>query len=226
VNAKNLFLLLVGSPKRKPSTSESLGTYLLDGLKERGHPTEKLKIQGSLKTEEGIQALLDALDRAKTLIVASPLYVDCLPSPVIRMMEILLEHRKEAKTLEEKRVAAIVNCGFPEARHNDTALAICRCFTRKTGMIWSGGLALGGGEALSGRGLTEVGGMARNVIRSLDLTAEALDQDKPIPREAVSLMAKPLVPSRIYTFMGAHSWRRQAKEHGVQKDLRARPYGS
>jgi multimeric flavodoxin WrbA len=35
-------LLLVGSPKRGKSTSESIGTYLLERVKEKGIETDKI----------------------------------------------------------------------------------------------------------------------------------------------------------------------------------------
>jgi len=43
-----------------------------------------------------------------------------------------------------------------------------------------------------------MGGMVRNVTRSLDLAAAALAEGKPVPQEAVELMAKPLVPAWGY----------------------------
>lgn len=45
-------------------------------------------------------------------------------------------------------MVGIVNSGFPEAFHNDTALAILRRFAAETGFQWAGGLALGGGGTI------------------------------------------------------------------------------
>lgn len=219
-------LLLVGSAKRPRSTSESLGEYLLERLRARGSETDTLLIHRSLRSNQHGEALLAAIDRADILVLASPLYVDSLPYLVVRTLELIAKRRERVSEPGGKRFVAIVNSGFPEAMQNGTALAICRKFALESGLGWAGGLALGGGEAINGRPLSEVGRMARRVTRSLDLAAAALAEGKPVPDEAVTLMAKPLVPSWAYTLLGEISWRRRAKRYGVQKNLRDRPYQS
>lgn len=217
-------VLLVGSAKRPRSTSESLGTYLVERLRERGLACEMILIYRSLRSDEGRRALLAAIERADILLLAFPLYVDSLPSLVIRTLELLAECRQTSAKTRKQRLLAIVNCGFPEAHHNDTALAICRRFGKEAGFEWSGGLALGGGEAIDGQLLPGVKVMARNVIKSLDLTADALAAGEPIPQEAVRLMAKPFLPSWMYTWLGERRWRQRAKKHGVRDELDTRPY--
>jgi len=66
--------------------------------------------------------------------------------------------------------------------------------------------------------------MIRNIVKSLDLTADALVENKTVSDEAIRLMGKPLIPKRMYTTMGNLGWRRQAKRYGVRKKLRDRPY--
>jgi len=80
------------------------------------------------------------------------------------------------------------------------------------------------GGAVSGQRLKDSGGMVRNIVKSLDLTADALVENKSVPADAIRLMAKPLIPKRMYTTMGNLGWRRQAKRYGVRKKLRDRPY--
>ena len=57
-----------------------------------------------------------------------------------------------------------------------------------------------------------------------ELTAAALAEDRPVPEEAVTLMAKPLIPSRLYTWLGTIGWKRQAKSFGAQDRLADRPF--
>lgn len=217
-------LLLVGSAKRPRSTSESLGTYLVERLRERGFEAETLLLHRSLRSDEGREALLAATDRADVLVIAFPLYIDSLPYLVIRAMERIAKHRQAGGEVKEQRLVAIANCGFPEARQNDTALAICRQFAREAGFEWAGGLAMSGGEAINGQSLPKVKGMARNVIKSLDLAAAALAEGKPVPQKAAGAMAKPIIPAWAYTWLGGFVWKRRAKKHGTQKKLRDRPY--
>ena len=66
--------------------------------------------------------------------------------------------------------------------------------------------------------------MARNVIKSLDLAADALADGKAVVQDAVESMAKPIVPNWAYTVMGGIGWKQRAKKHGTKKELRDRPY--
>lgn len=224
MNEKKQVLLLIGSPRPSRSTSESLGTYLLNRLHENGIETETLIIHRSLKSDEQQEALLSATDRADLIILAFPLYVDSLPALVIKTLELIAKRRQTRQISKKQGLLCIVNNGFPEAHQNDTALAICRRFAREAKFEWSGGLALGGGGAIDGKPLVSLRGMVRNVRKSLDLTADALIEDKPVPQEAVELMAKPLIPAWIYRMVGSFGWKRQAKKHGAHKKLDDRPY--
>jgi len=60
---------------------------------------------------------------------------------VVCAMELIAECRSSTNM----RLAVISNCGFPEAQHNNVAIAICRRFALASGLEWAGGLALGDG---------------------------------------------------------------------------------
>jgi hypothetical protein len=216
--------LLVGSAKKPRSTSESLGSYLMARMTERGCTTESLSVHRSHRSREGLETLLDTVDRCNLMVLAFPLYIDSLPAMLTRTLELIASRREGRERDNRQRLAAIVNNGFPEAEQNEVALRICARFASETGFEWAGGLALGGGEAINGRSLSDVKRTARNVISSLDLAADALATGQPIPERAVQLMAKPIIWSRIYTWIGARGWRRRAAIHGVANRLRDQPY--
>ena len=119
---------------------------------------------------------------------------------------------------------AVMNNGFPEAVHSHTALGIARQFALETGHEWLGGLALGMGGAIDGKPLAKKGRMVRNLSKALDLSAAALDRGQPVPAEAVDLMARPLMPTWLYTAVGNWGWKRQAKKNGVREKIMVRPY--
>ncbi|MEJ2208049.1 MAG: hypothetical protein P8129_03325 [Anaerolineae bacterium] len=223
-------LLLVGSAKHPRSNSQALGSYLCGRLEEEGYRTETVLLSRALRSEAGLIALLDATDHAGLVVLAFPLYVDSLPYLVVKALESIVDHRRgrdrEAaqRLVSRQRFVAVANCGFPEAHHNDVALAICRRFAAEAGFRWAGGLALGGGEALGGQSPAARGGMTRHVVEALDLAAAALARGEDVPAEAVEMMARPLIPARLYTWMGGLGWWLQARKHGVARRLRARPY--
>lgn len=217
-------LFLIGSPKGPKSTSESLGAYLLKGLKDKGCDAEKFYIYPPVKSDKGQEDLLSAVGRSDILVLVFPLYVDSLPSLVIRAMELVAEHRKKTTSPKPQKFIAITNCGFPEAHQTDTALAICRRFAEETGMEWVGGLGLGMGGAINRRPLEELGFMMRNVRKSLDLTAAALAAGEGVPPRAVELMSKRLMPTWLYLWIGNRGWKRYTKRIKVWEKIDDRPY--
>lgn len=217
-------LLLIGSPRGKRSTSESLGSYFLEQLDKKNIETQTLHIQKSLRTDEGREKLLSQVSHSDIIILVFPLYVDTLPAPVIETMELILEHHKSGEVSKKSRLVAIVNSGFPEPEHSNIALANCKIFCTDAGIEWAGGLRTGGGEAISGRPLGEVRGMARKVIKALDLTAESLSKGELVPKEALELTSKPIIPKWLYLFAGTRGWKTKAKKNGASKRIYDTPY--
>lgn len=219
-------VLLVGSARPAgESTSESLGRYLLERLEAGGATTEVHRVSHT-RSEETIRRLAEELDQTDLFVLSSPLYVDTLPYLATRALERIHAHRVNRPWTNPCWFLAIVNCGFPEARHTATALDICRTFAERARFSWACGLGLGGGEMIHGRRLEEMGPMASSVTRSLDLAAEALLEDRPIPTEAVQLMARPLIPDFLYTMAGNLRWRRAALRNRAFLKLKARPLES
>jgi hypothetical protein len=218
-------LALSGSPGAAgSSTSESLARYLLRRLEERGFETEFARIGPALRSEDGVGELLAKVGKADLLILAAPLYVDGVPSPVIRTMERIAAALASAADCPGPRLVAMVNSGFPEARQIETALAIYRQFAKEAGLKWAGGLALGGGGVVSGKPLDELGGRVRNVTQALDQSAEALAAGLPVPEEAVSLLARPSMPGWLYTMVGSLGWRLLARKNKTKDSLKSRPH--
>lgn len=216
--------LLVGSPRpHGTSTSEALGRYLLGSLERAGVATDVLFL-AALRGPRVAGELAPAVAASDLVVLASPLYVDALPAPVTAALEGLAAARAAAAHRGAARLVAIVNCGFPEARHTRTALDICHAFADAAGLAWAGGLGLGGGEALHGTPLERAGRTATRVRRALDLAAEALLAERPVPDEAVALMATPLVPRPVYTLLGNLRWLRDARRSGALRRLWDRPY--
>jgi hypothetical protein len=60
--------------------------------------------------------------------------------------------------------------------------------------------------------------------RSLDLTAEVPAAGRPVPDEAVRLMAKPASLKAGYRFMATWGWRAQVRKQGRAGTLKDQPY--
>ena len=119
---------------------------------------------------------------------------------------------------------AICQSGFPEVDHNEVAVEICRNFAHDAGFEWAGGLILAAGGMIDGQSLRKLKGMMRSAIKALDLTAEALAAGRPVPDEAVRLMAKPPIPKFGYRFGANWGWRSEFKKRGRGGSLKDQPY--
>lgn len=218
-------LLLVGSAKPAgESSSEAIGSRLLDQLSAQGITSEIHYVARILRTEARFQDFLVALDHTDLLILAFPLYVDSLPYLVIDALERIAAHRRTQDSPAQTAFVAIANCGFPESQHNATALAICEQFAMETGFDWAGGLAIGAGGAIGGRPLTEAGGLLRQVIAALDEIAAALAQGNPAPPDAVDRLGRPFLPKLAYMLMGDLGWLGEARRYHTLTKLQAQPF--
>ena len=214
-------LLLVGSPKPGESSSESLGRYLFDDLERCGVQTQTLHVVKAVRMDESIAELRAAVSAADLVVLSFPLYVDSLPAPAIRALELLAE---QPAAEGAPAFVAICQSGFPEVEHNAVAVEICRNFARGAGFEWAGDLVFAAGGMIGGQPLRKLRGMMRSAIKALDLAAEALAAGRPVPEEAVQLMARPPIPKFGYRFMANWGWRSQFKKRGQGGSLADQPF--
>jgi hypothetical protein len=214
-------LLLVGSPGNMRSNSSKVGQYLIDRLGDRGWSIDKECIHQVLGDEKRLNSVLDGMDSSDLVVLSFPLYVDSLPSPMIRFLELAHDHRNKMKGTSP-RLMAVCQSGFPESHHNDYALKVCSIFAKDAGFRWAGGLSVGGGGAIGGRDLLEGAGMLRNLRSALDLTADALNGGSDVPPAAKELTNKGIAPPWMYNWIVNRKWKQEARENGV--DPGARPF--
>ena len=179
-----------------------------------------------MRSDEATETLHAAVAAADLVVLSFPLYVDSLPAPVIRALELIAARRADlpAAAGDPPALVAICQCGFPEAEHNAVALEICRNFAPAAGFAWAGGLGMGAGGMTGARPLHEIRGMMRSAVRALDLSAAELAAGRPLPDEAVRLMAKPAFPAFAYRFIANRQWRSELEKQGATAPLDARPF--
>ena len=136
-------LLLIGSPKTNGGTSMIMAEYLASRLRDINVDVEIKHVHQAIEAGKEDE-LFDAIERAEAVVLLFPLYIDSLPSGVVRFFELFLE-RKGEKGGKDKPFYAIANSGAPESIQSTVALEICVLFARDTGFAWNGGGAVGGG---------------------------------------------------------------------------------
>jgi putative NADPH-quinone reductase len=224
-------LLIIGSPKGKKSTSYSLGRRLTRRLEEAGWEVEELVAAAVPRSAEERQRLCRTADAADLIVASFPLYVDQLPAPLVQALELVADHRKGAAVdaapagaPRVQKVAAIVQCGFPETIQNRPAVDILRLFALEAGFQWAGALALGMGGTVGGRPLQKSGGLLRSVVQAIDMAAASLAAGGDIPEAAAGLMARPLMPRWLYHLAANWGFRSRLKKNGVAKRAHDRPF--
>ena len=222
MSAAGHVILLIGSPRGGRSTSAHLSGFLIGRLQERGWTATTFSVRTTIGNTTAWSELEVATDTADLVIVATPLYVDSLPAPLIETFERIYARRRATAPLKAQRMVAVMNCGFPESSQNATALAICRCFARRAGFRWDGGLALGMGGAISGQTITERG-RTHAVAVALQRAANDLAAGGPLSTEAKQALARPMMPIWLYRLVAELSFRSIAWRRGV-RHLDARPY--
>ena len=223
-------LLLVGSPKGLKSTSHALGSHLLRRLDAGGMEVVTLAVISAFDSLEKMTHVFEAMDATDLIIFSFPLYVDQLPAPLVRVLELIAERREGLRAagqiggMKDQDIMAIVQCGFPETRQNQLACDIMRQFAREAGYAWAGALAMGMGGAIAERPLEKAGGMVRNVVKALDLAAGALVLGGSVPEQAVQLLGKPFIAKWLYLLMANYGMKKEAKKRGARSRVYDRPY--
>ncbi len=219
-------LLLIGSPRGKKSTSFSFGKYLENQLQNKGLETSTLIVRSQLSSEEKTSQMLNEINDSNVIILTAPLYDDCQPYIVIKLMELIAAKKMN---LEGKRFIPIINCGLNETIHiTAVAIPIYHKFAKTVGLHWAGSLAIAGGEMFRGRigkQMHELGKVA-NIMRGiLDDLADAISTETDLPD-----MAPKVLPNMFYwkilkkpfAKINTKSWRKVAANKGENPD--AKPY--
>ena len=147
------------------------------------------------------------------MLLTTPLYVDSLPAPVIRLLRRIADHRSESGPQTRPRLVSIINCGFAEAAQNHSAQRVVGRFAAQAQLAWAGGVSLGSAGVVTKKGR-----------ESLNLVAEALATGAALPEQAVTRLGRNVIPGWLYRVGGNRMWKRQAKKNDVLRQLGARPY--
>lgn len=230
MNSSRRAMLLVGSPIKVKSTSDSLGTYLLNALQDNRFEVNKVHVSQLVNfdgTESSacLQCLTD-IDNTDVFVLSFPLFIDCLPAITIRALEIIGEHRRGLSHAKRPLMAAIANSGFPEPHQNSAALDMCRCFAAEAGFDWAGGVAVGGGALIQGYPVKKVDFLYRELTKTLRLLASVLAQNQPLHIEPQVYQISCRIPAGALILINTILAKLVAKTTGIGEGLYDQPFGT
>ena len=206
--------LINGSPKVKDSSSDLLLAEMQRRLGS-GFTTEQFNLSRPQVEPE----IVGAICKCDVLLLAFPLYVDAVPSHLLRWL-VALQARyqsSEPGLAHGAMVYVMVNCGFYEASQNRLAVEIMRNWCRRCQLIWGQGVGIGGGGMVSMISRIPAGsGPLKNLGSSLATLTDNLRQGK----TGDTLFADPNFPRAAYRFFAHRGWRTAARANGLKvKDL-------
>ena len=105
------------------------------------------KVTEKLRTPADHDRILKELSDAQAVVFGLPLYVDGIPSHVLRFLEKMESYCRE-KDLH-LAVYCVANNGFIEGKQNEPLMQGFQHFCSRAGLTWGGGVGIGGGVMLN-----------------------------------------------------------------------------
>ena len=126
------------------------------------------KVTEKLRTPADHGRILEQLRGADAAVFCLPLYVDSVPSHVLRFMEEMEAFcRQNGLRL---KVYCIANNGFIEGKQNEPLMQTFEHFCVRAGLSWGGGVGIGGGVMLNVTRIlffVDIGLLALNTLLSV-----------------------------------------------------------
>ena len=105
------------------------------------------KVTEKLRTPADYDRILEQLKDAQAVVFGLPLYVDGIPSHVLRFLEQMEDYCRQNDL--HLNVYCVANNGFIEGRQNEPLMQNLEHFCNRTGLHWGGGVGIGGGVMLN-----------------------------------------------------------------------------
>lgn len=162
-----------------------------------------------------LPALVQELETAETIILCLPLYVDGLPSQVIRLMETF----EKDYTGGSKRIYVSANMGLYESSQLTNLFNAVRQWCSVMGFAYCGGLGVSAGELLGVLMdfLPAWLGPSSKAYQGMKKLVTAVEQGETV----TDIYAEPFMfPRSLYIRIANTNWNRTAKKNGITpKDL-------
>lgn len=105
------------------------------------------KVNEKLRTPSDHARILEQLRDARAVVFCLPLYVDGVPSHVLRFLEEMEPFCRENGL--KIKVYCVANNGFIEGKQNEPLMQVLEHFCTRAGLLWGGGVGIGGGVMLN-----------------------------------------------------------------------------
>lgn len=203
--------MINGSPKAINSAS---GTLLSLLRKECGQEIKEIVWN---KTQVKEEELIEVLE-SDVLVIAFPLYIDSVPSHLLRCLmqaeEYVRLHGKRDSAGGKIRVYVIVNNGFFQGKQNIPAIEVMKHWTDRCGFLFGQAVGVGGGGMISFiKAIPDGHGPKKNLTCALREMAGNIAQG----RSGETLVFELNYPAFAYKWQAEYGWRASAKKNGLKR---------
>jgi len=132
-----------------------------------------------LRTPADHSRILEQLHGADAVVFCLPLYVDGIPSHVLRFMEEMEAFCRQNSL--RLNVYCVANNGFIEGRQNEPLMQMFEHFCARAGLTWGGGVGIGGGVMLN---VTRILFLVNIGLLALNTLLSVINTGSFFPREA------------------------------------------
>ena len=137
------------------------------------------KVKEKLRSPADHARILEQLRDARAVVFGLPLYVDGVPSHVLRFLEEMEVFCRENGL--KFRVYCVANNGFIEGKQNEPLMQVFENFCVRAGLAWGGGVGIGGGVMLN---VTRILFFVEIALLALNTVLSAVSTGNFFPKEA------------------------------------------
>ena len=211
--------------KRIDDAEETQGTILLNcSLRADAANSKKMldalssKITGDKESVNlssfinNMDELVTRLKGAEKIVFGTPLYVDGIPSVLLRLM-CKMEQNPGSKN---KNIYAVTNMGFYESSQQKHLVAMIKRWCSKCGYKYGGAVAIGAGEMVGMMVNTPAAekGPAKNAAQALQRLGEAINTSSSMKNIYANAS---MFPRFMYMLAANSGWPRSGKQNGLKK---------
>lgn len=198
-------VLLVGSMRGLKGNSGKLAGKLAESLENN---PEIVTIQRYIKD---LNSLVSLLEDVETLVLCMPLYVDGVPSQMVRLMELFEQAYKGGS----KKIYLLANMGLYESCQLHSLFGAVKQWCVKMNFSYCGGLGISAGELL-GELMVHLPfhfGATKKAAEGMERLAKAVNSGSML----ADIFAEPYAfPRALYIAIANLSWNRTARANGLR----------
>jgi len=221
---KNIVFINASPKTADNSVSQYLADFGENRVKEKNIVVSRLNVRknilaGSTQTDYATIADADAI------IFIFPLYIFCLPGILMQYLQDYYQYYiQHEEKVQNTKVYAVVNCGFPEPEINSQAVGVVQTFCAKIHASFRFAVLIGGGPMiLEAKEAPFMKRINTESCAAFDLVKEDIQKSTYQSVDNISISVK--FPKKLYYFMGGRGWISLARKNGLKKkDLYRKPY--